>query len=53
MTPTADYQTIERPVVDYRGIITEQVRQRRYEIEQPDGTIGSIWVDQPVVKESE
>jgi len=53
MIPTADYRTIERPVNDYRGIITEQVRQRRYEIEQPDGTIGSIWVDQPVVKEGE
>jgi len=53
MTPTADYQTVERVVNDYRGIITEQVRQRRYEIEQPDGTIGSIWVDQPVVKEGE
>lgn len=53
MTPTSDYQTVERVVNDYRGIILEQVRQRRYEIVQPDGTIGSIWVDQPVVKEGE
>jgi len=28
MTPTADYQTVERVVNDYRGIITEQGLER-------------------------
>lgn len=51
MTPTADYQTVERRVNDYRTHVTELVRQRRYEREEPDGTIVSVWVDQPVVSE--
>ena len=51
MTPTADYRLANRLVLDCRTHFTLTVFQRRYEREEPDGTIVSAWVDQTVVSE--
>jgi len=53
MTTTADYRTVLRALDDYRTSVVTTIEQRRYEVEASDGTIVSVWVDQPVVKEGE